>query len=51
MTSDPDQLFAEVAHLATVFHWSMDALLDLEHHDRRRFLQLSVPEDPEDDGG
>lgn len=41
MTSDPAQLFAEVAHLASVFHWSMDALLDLEHPDRRRFLELS----------
>ena len=50
MTSDPEQLFAEVAHLASVFHWSMDELLDLEHPDRRRFVELSVPAPAEDDG-
>ncbi|HXB63722.1 MAG TPA: hypothetical protein VNV42_02490 [Solirubrobacteraceae bacterium] len=27
-----------MASLAGRFHWSLDALLDLEHADRRRFL-------------
>lgn len=34
----PPQLFAEMAALAHRFHWPLDALLDLEHRDRRRFL-------------
>jgi hypothetical protein len=40
VTSDPERLLAEVARLAGAFHWSLDVLLDLEHHDRRRFLDL-----------
>ena len=35
----PAELFGEVAHLAHCFHWPLDALLDLEHADRRRFLR------------
>jgi len=27
-----------MARLAHSFHWPLDALLDLEHADRRRFL-------------
>lgn len=46
MTSDPDLLLAEVAHLASLFHWSFDVLLDLEHHDRRRFIELCEPSEP-----
>jgi len=34
----PDELFSETARLAHHFHWSLDAILDLEHRDRRRFL-------------
>jgi hypothetical protein len=34
----PRELFAEMASLAERFHWSLDALLDLEHADRHRFL-------------
>ena len=34
----PHELFAEMARLAHVFHWSLDSVLDLEHADRRRFL-------------
>jgi hypothetical protein len=35
----PPDLFAEVARLAHLLHWPPDALLDLEHADRRRFLE------------
>jgi hypothetical protein len=35
----PQELFAETARLAHHFHWSLDAILDLEHPDRRRFLR------------
>jgi hypothetical protein len=31
-------LLAEAARLAFHLHWSLDAILDLEHHDRRRLL-------------
>ena len=34
----PPDLFAEVAQLAHHLHWPLDVLLDLEHADRRRFL-------------
>ena len=29
---------SEAARLAYHFHWPLDAILDLEHADRRRFL-------------
>jgi hypothetical protein len=28
----------EVAYVAYHFHWGHDEILDLEHHDRRRYL-------------
>ena len=34
----PDELIGEAAGLAYHFHWPLDAILDLEHQDRRRFL-------------
>ena len=36
-----EELFAEAAQLAHRFHWSLDTILDLEHGDRRRFLDES----------
>jgi hypothetical protein len=30
---------AETARLAYHLHWPLDTILDLEHHDRRRFLR------------
>jgi hypothetical protein len=33
-----DQLYRETAELAYRLHWPLDTLLDLEHRDRRRFL-------------
>lgn len=35
----PQRLFAEMASLAERYHWSLDSLLDMEHGDRRRFLE------------
>ena len=34
----PQVLFAEAAELAYHFHWPLDTILDLEHRDRRAFL-------------
>ena len=34
----PQELLAEAARLAFHLHWSLDAILDLEHPDRRRLL-------------
>jgi hypothetical protein len=31
-------MIAETARLAYHLHWSLDTILDLEHRDRRRFL-------------
>jgi len=36
------ELWAETAELAQRFGWSLDAILDLEHHDRRRLLAASL---------
>ena len=33
-----EQLLGETARLAYHLHWSLDTILDLEHADRRRFL-------------
>lgn len=38
MTYAAEDMLGEVAYLAAAFHWPMDALLDLEHPDRHRFL-------------
>jgi hypothetical protein len=34
-----DALWEEVAYLAYHLHWTLDALLDLEHHDRARLIR------------
>lgn len=34
-----DQLHEEVAYLAYHFHWPLDQILDLEHADRRRWVE------------
>ncbi|HEY4349044.1 MAG TPA: DUF6760 family protein [Gaiellaceae bacterium] len=34
----PHELLAEAAELAFHFHWPLEAILDLEHPDRRQFL-------------
>lgn len=38
MTYAADRLHEEVAYIAYHFHWALDDILDLEHADRRRFL-------------
>ena len=39
MTYAPDRLHEEVAYVAYHFHWGLDALLDLQHADRRRYVE------------
>jgi hypothetical protein len=34
----PEQLLDETARLAYHLHWPLDTILDLEHRDRRQFL-------------
>ncbi len=34
----PEDLLAEAARIAFHFHWSLDEILDLEHPDRRRYV-------------
>ena len=33
-----EQLYGEVACIASRFHWSLEDILNLEHHDRRRWV-------------
>lgn len=39
MTYAVDRLHQEIAYVAYHFHWPLSELLDLEHADRRRFVQ------------
>ena len=39
MTYATDALYDEVAYIAYHFHWDLDAILDLEHPDRRRYVE------------
>jgi hypothetical protein len=39
VTYATDRLHEEVAYVAYHFHWGLDALLDLEHADRRRYVE------------
>ena len=41
MRPSPDTPIEETAELAGHFHWQLDTILDLEHRDRRRFLDLA----------
>ncbi|ATW51863.1 DUF6760 family protein [Streptomyces peucetius] len=38
MTYATEQLYDEVAYIAYHFHWPMDAIHDLEHPERRRYV-------------
>ena len=46
----PEEVLGETARLAYHLHWPLDTILDLEHHDRRRFLRdaeaIAGPEIP-----
>jgi hypothetical protein len=35
----PQEILAEAAELAYHFHWPLDTILDLEHADRRQFIE------------
>ena len=35
----PEQLFQEVAYLAYHFHWPADEILEMEHQERRRWVE------------
>lgn len=37
MTYATDRLHEEIAYVAYHFHWSLETILDLEHHDRRLY--------------
>ncbi|AKG43521.1 hypothetical protein H7827_17695 [Streptomyces sp. JH002] len=39
MTYATDRLHEEIAYLAYHFHWAHTEILDLEHHDRRGYVQ------------
>ncbi len=39
MTYAVDQLHQEIAYVAYHFHWPRAEILDLEHHERRRWVQ------------
>lgn len=39
MRPSPRDLLGETARLAYHLHWPLDSILDLEHRDRRRFLE------------
>ncbi|MGW0733011.1 DUF6760 family protein [Streptomyces sp. NPDC002851] len=39
MTYATDRLHAEIAYVAYHFHWSLEDILDLEHHDRRAYTE------------
>lgn len=38
MTYATDRLYEELAYMAFHFHWSLAELLDLEHAERRRYV-------------
>ncbi|MBX7432771.1 hypothetical protein JDV09_11740 [Mycobacterium sp. Y57] len=40
MTYGADQLHEEVSYIAYHLHWPLHELLDLEHADRRCYVQL-----------
>ena len=37
----PHELFTETARLAHSLHWPLETILDLEHADRRSFLEIA----------
>ena len=39
MTDAPARIYEEVAYVAYHFHWSQDEILDLEHPERRRYVE------------
>ncbi|HTI28301.1 MAG TPA: DUF6760 family protein [Kutzneria sp.] len=39
MTCAVDRLHEEIAYVAYHFHWPRDEILDLEHHERQRWVR------------
>jgi hypothetical protein len=39
VTYAPARIYEEVAYVAYYFHWSQDEILDLEHPERRRYVE------------
>lgn len=39
MTYGTERLVEEVSYVAYHFHWSLSDILDLEHHDRRTYVE------------
>lgn len=39
MTYAKERLLEEIAYVAYHFHWSLDEILDLEHHTRLAFVR------------
>jgi hypothetical protein len=35
----PSRLYEEIAYVAYHFHWSFDEIADMEHAQRRRFVE------------
>jgi hypothetical protein len=38
VTYATSRVYEEIAYLAFYFHWRLEDVLDLEHHDRRRYV-------------
>ena len=38
MTYATERLYAEIAYVAYYLHWSREAILDLEHPERQRYV-------------
>ncbi len=38
MTYGADRIYREVSYVAYHFHWPLDAILDLEHPERLRYV-------------
>ena len=38
MRPSPEEILSETARLAYHLHWPLDTILDLQHRDRRTFL-------------
>lgn len=41
-TYEVDRLYREISYLAVNFGWSRNTLLDLEHAERRRYVDLTA---------
>ncbi|WP_180928344.1 DUF6760 family protein [Streptomyces sp. AJS327] len=39
MTYAVDRIHEEVAYVAYHFHWSLEEILDLEHRERRQYVE------------